>query len=68
MKRSLTALLLGLVTVGFVGCGEEAGTTVETTTTDPGGTTTTTQETKVETTGENPPLPGDPAAPTEAPK
>ncbi|WP_422931285.1 hypothetical protein [Singulisphaera sp. PoT] len=62
MKSLLaSAVILGL-TMGFVGCGEEAKkeTTVET----PGGTTTTTES--VKKTGDNPP-PAD-AKPVEAPK
>lgn len=68
MKRILAlTLALGLVApIGLVGCGEEAGTKVETTTQDAGGTTQTTTETKVETTGENPPAPGAPSTPAPA--
>jgi hypothetical protein len=60
MKRPLSlALILGLLSfpaTGLVGCGEESKKreTTETVST-PGGTTTTTSETKVQSTGENPP-------------
>jgi ABC-type phosphate transport system substrate-binding protein len=67
MKRTLATLVLGLATVGFVGCGQEAGTTTETTTTTPTGSTTVTSEKTVETSGSNPPAAVAPAG-TEAPK
>ena len=59
MKRTLSsALILGLLlfpAVGLVGCGEESKTVRTETITTPGGTTTTSTETKVKSTGENPP-------------
>ncbi|MGZ3386684.1 MAG: hypothetical protein ACXVB5_17430 [Isosphaeraceae bacterium] len=62
MKRILSSgLILGLLlfpVAGLVGCGQESKTgTKETkeTITTPGGTTTTTSETKVKSTGDNPP-------------
>ena len=59
MKRTLSsALILGLLVfpaVGLVGCGEESKTGRTETITTPGGTTTTTTETKVKSTGDNPP-------------
>jgi hypothetical protein len=60
MKRPLSlALILGLLsfpTAGLVGCGEESKERTKTeTVSTPGGTTTTTSETKVKSTGENPP-------------
>lgn len=67
MKRTLSLFLVPCLFLGsslMVGCSsEEAGVKSETTATGPGGTTTTTSETKVETTGENPP----PAEPPTAP-
>lgn len=57
MKRFLaSALILGAVSgFGLVGCGEESKVKQEETVAGPGGTTTTTSETKVKSTGENPP-------------
>jgi len=68
MKRFLTApLILGVFSLfGFVGCGEESKVTDKTEVSTPGGTATTSTETKVETTGSNPPPPA--SAPAEAPK
>ncbi len=59
MKRTVSsALILGLLmfpAVGLTGCGEESKTGQSETVTTPGGTTTTTSETKVKSTGDNPP-------------
>jgi len=59
MKRTLSsALILGLLlfpAVGLMGCGQESKTGRTETITTPGGTTTTTTETKVKSTGDNPP-------------
>jgi len=59
MKRILSsALISGLLVlpaVGLVGCGEESKTGRTETVTTPGGTTTTSTETKVKSTGDNPP-------------
>ncbi len=56
MSRVLTlAVALGAMTLGFSGCSKEASTTTEKTVSTPDGTTKTTTETKVETSGENPP-------------
>jgi len=57
MKRFLApALILGLIApLGLVGCGEESKVKQQETVSGPGGTTTTTSETKVKSTGENPP-------------
>lgn len=59
MKRTLSsALILGLFlfpAVGLVGCSQESKTGRTETITTPGGTTTTSTETKVKSTGENPP-------------
>jgi hypothetical protein len=59
MKRILSsALIFGLLVfpaVGLVGCGEESKTGRTETVTTPGGTTTTSTETKVKSTGDNPP-------------
>lgn len=58
MKRILTSMVvLSVLSIGFVGCGDKASVKKETKATGPGGTTTTTQETTVKTTGENPPAP-----------
>ena len=59
MRRILsTGLILGLLlfpAVGLVGCGQESKLEKTETITTPGGTTTTTSETKVKSTGDNPP-------------
>ncbi len=59
MKRMLSSsLILGLLlfsAVGLVGCGEESKTERKETISTPGGTTTTSTETKVKSTGDNPP-------------
>ncbi len=59
MKRALSsALILGLFlfsAVGLVGCGDESKTERKETISTPGGTTTTTTQTKIKSTGENPP-------------
>ncbi|MGO9468244.1 MAG: hypothetical protein ACLQIB_52085 [Isosphaeraceae bacterium] len=59
MKRILSsALIFSLLVfpaVGLVGCGEESKTGRTETVTTPGGTTTTSTETKVKSTGDNPP-------------
>ena len=59
MRRILsTGLSLGLLlfpAVGLVGCGQESKLEKTETITTPGGTTTTTSETKVKSTGDNPP-------------
>jgi hypothetical protein len=59
MKRTLSsALILGLLlspAVGLVGCSQESKTGTSETITTPGGSTTTSTETKVKSTGDNPP-------------
>ena len=59
MKRTLSsALILGLLlfpAVGLIGCGEESKTGRTETVTTPGGSTTTSTETKIKSTGDNPP-------------
>jgi hypothetical protein len=59
MRRILSSgLILGLLlfpVAGLVGCGWESKTGTKETITTPGGTTTTTSETKVKSTGDNPP-------------
>jgi len=59
MKRTLSSvLILGVLlfpAVGLVGCGEESKTQKTETITTPGGKTTTSTETKVKSTGDNPP-------------
>jgi hypothetical protein len=59
MKRTLSsALILGLLVfpaVGLVGCSQESATGRTETITTPGGSTTTSTETKVKSTGDNPP-------------
>ncbi len=59
MKRTLSAaLILALLlfpAVGLVGCSQESKSGKTETITTPGGTTTTTSETKVKSSGDNPP-------------
>jgi hypothetical protein len=59
MKRLLASTLvigtLALPVVGLVGCGDEAMSKTKETVSSPGGTTTTTTETKVNSSGSNPP-------------
>jgi hypothetical protein len=59
MKRTLssglTLVLLSFLGVGLVGCGEESKSGTKETITTKGGTTTTSTETKVKSTGDNPP-------------
>jgi hypothetical protein len=57
MKRALaSALILGAVSgFGLVGCGEETKVQEKETVSTPGGKTETTTETKVKSTGDNPP-------------
>jgi hypothetical protein len=61
MKRALaSALILGVCSMfGLTGCSEESKVTDKTTASTPEGSTTVSKETKVETSGSNPP-----AAPT----
>jgi hypothetical protein len=60
MKRILSSgLIFGLLlfpVAGLVGCGQETKTGTTEKFTTPGGTTTTSSETKVKSTGDNPPL------------
>jgi hypothetical protein len=59
MKRILSSgLIFGLLlfpVAGLVGCGQETKTGTTEKLTTPGGTTTTSSETKVKSTGDNPP-------------
>ncbi len=56
MKRTLaSALILGVCSLGLVGCGEESKVKEKETVTTPEGSTTTTTEKKVESSGSNPP-------------
>jgi len=59
MRRILSSgLILGLLVfpvAGLVGCGQESKTVTKETIATPGGTTTTSTETKVKSTGDNPP-------------
>lgn len=63
MRKSLVALTIaGLLGIGgLAGCsGDEAKVKEQTTVSGPGGETTTTRESKVETSGDNPPPPANP--------
>jgi hypothetical protein len=59
MRQTLSSvLILGLLffpAIGLAGCGEESKTARTETITKPGGKTTTSAETKVKSTGDNPP-------------
>jgi hypothetical protein len=67
MRKLMTAMLAGAIlgglTIGMVGCTEEASVTKETTVKGPEGTAKTTEKTSVEKSGQNPP-----AAPSETSK
>jgi hypothetical protein len=65
MRKLTTAMLAGALmgglTIGMVGCTEEASVTKETTVKSPDGTTKTTEKTSVDKSGQNPPAaPGEP--------
>jgi len=66
MKRALaSALVVSAITgFGLAGCGEESKVTDKSTVSTPDGSTTVTKETKVKTTGDNPP--GSPNTPPGA--
>lgn len=55
MKRTFALGLAFAVALACMGCGDEAKVKRSSTIQTPGGTTTTTQETKVESSGSNPP-------------
>jgi hypothetical protein len=59
MKRLLSiALMFGVASgfgFGLAGCGDESKVEQKETVSTPGGTTTTTKETKIDSSGQNPP-------------
>jgi hypothetical protein len=56
MKRFLFGtMILGILAVGFAGCGEKSTVTKETKITTPGGSTTIKTQQEVKQTGDNPP-------------
>jgi hypothetical protein len=56
MKRSVLAVLvMVVVSISAIGCGDTTKTTRETTVKTPGGTTTVTETRQVEKSGDNPP-------------
>ena len=56
MKRFLaSALVLSILSIGFVGCSDKAKTEKKTTTSTPNGTTTKTDTSEVKKSGDNPP-------------
>jgi hypothetical protein len=64
MTTMLAGAMLGGLTIGMVGCTEEASVTKETTVKGPEGTSKTTEKTSVEKSGQNPPAgPGEPKNP-----
>lgn len=54
--RSLSLALSAALILSAAGCSEKSGVTEETKISGPGGTATITKDTKVETTGKNPPV------------
>jgi uncharacterized lipoprotein YehR (DUF1307 family) len=56
MKRILASVLvLCVLSIGLVGCGDKTKVKKETTTSTPNGTTTKTDESTTKKTGDNPP-------------
>ncbi len=63
--RSVTLSLSAALVLGLAGCStEQAGVQEKTKITGPEGTRTITKETKVESTGKNPPVAVDPGSPS----
>jgi hypothetical protein len=60
---TITLFIVGLGLAGIAGCSDEASVKKETTISSPGGQTKITDEKKIESSGENPPVP----APTPNP-
>jgi ABC-type Fe3+-citrate transport system substrate-binding protein len=60
---TIALTIVGLGLVGIAGCSDEAGVKQQTTIKGPEGETKVTKETKIESSGENPPAP----APTPNP-
>jgi len=60
MRKMINTLMAGLIlgglSVGMTGCSEETGTTEKTKITTPTGTTTQTDSSKINKSGDNPPL------------
>jgi hypothetical protein len=60
MRKFVNTFLVGVVlasgSIVISGCNDETGTKTETKISTPGGTTTEARETKVDKTGQNPPL------------
>lgn len=54
-KVAALCLMLGVGTLGLVGCAEKSSSTTEKKITTPGGTTTIKETTEIKKTGENPP-------------
>ena len=64
MTTMLAGAMLGGLTIGMVGCTEEASVTKETEVKGPGGTAKITEKTSVDKSGQNPPVvPGESKAP-----
>jgi hypothetical protein len=61
MRKLISLTVMGVLMmglgIGISGCSDEAGTKTTQTTTSPDGTTKVTNETKVQTSGNNPPAP-----------
>jgi len=59
MRKLISATMAGVFLAGFsmalVGCSDESSEKTQTTVKGPGGTSKVTQETKVNTSGQNPP-------------
>ncbi len=62
--RAFTLSLSAATVLGFVGCTEQSGVQEKTKVTGPEGTRTITRETKVESSGKNPPPVVDPSSPS----
>jgi hypothetical protein len=64
MRVTMAGLMVGGITIGLAGCGEESSTKTEKEIKGPGGTATVTDKETVKTTGKNPPsVPTDSKAP-----
>jgi hypothetical protein len=56
IRAMLAGMLLSGLSIGLTGCADESSVKTVTEVKGPGGTATRTDETKVKTTGENPPV------------
>jgi hypothetical protein len=64
IRATIAGLMLAGLSMGLAGCADESGVKTVTESKGPGGTVTRTDETKIQKTGQNPPVvPGDSKAP-----